>query len=112
MGFPFGNVCDLLDDLEKGKGRASAVAIQKWFKAHQGAFRNPRFDGCALLSTLLPEKRPDRVYGIQEARLTRIFGRAQGLGRKNLAELREWKKPGATKDLADKIEEFLRTVGR
>lgn len=109
MNFPFSHVCDLLDDLEK-EGLGGPVSVQNWFKKHNGFFRNPRFNGRILLSILLPERRPDRVYGVQEATLSRIFARSQCLGRQSLARLHQWKDVGSKHDLADKIEEYLRDV--
>ncbi|CAI4213784.1 unnamed protein product [Parascedosporium putredinis] len=63
--------------------------------------------GAALLSTLLPAKRTDRVYHLQDSRLEKIFERAQRLGDSRLRDLRRYKVPGSGLDLADCIYAIL-----
>ena len=112
MTFKFSYVCDLLEELSRNTPgapgyRLGDLVIEKWFKLHEARIRRDDFDLAALLSILLPEKRTDRVYAIQEARLRSIFGRAQGLGRPRLAELDQWSRPGSTRDFADCVESVL-----
>lgn len=67
----------------------------------------------ALLSTLLPDRRTDRVYGLQARSLQRILIRALGLGHSRIPELSRWMRPcehGTTGpvDLADCVEAILK----
>ncbi|CAK7231081.1 hypothetical protein SEUCBS140593_007806 [Sporothrix eucalyptigena] len=66
----------------------------------------------ALLSTLLPERRTDRVYGLQARGLQRILITALGLGHSRIPELSRWMRAceHATTgpvDLADCVEAIL-----
>jgi DNA ligase-4 len=117
MPFPFTYVCDLLERLDKNLTsrtgfKTPGTIISDWFRAHQATFaRNGNLSG-PLLSTLLPEKRTDRVYNLKEKRLQTIIGRALGLGRSRLAELSRWMNPEAGVDLAGCVEMILKeTVG-
>lgn len=64
-------------------------------------------DLAALLSTLLPEKRTDRVYCIQAVTLEKIIGRAFFLGSSRIAELAVYKQPGLGLDLGDCVARLL-----
>ncbi|KAH8887366.1 hypothetical protein GQ53DRAFT_749844 [Thozetella sp. PMI_491] len=113
MSFRFSYVCDLLEGLadnrpEKSGYRPSQYLIERWFALHDARLRRDDFPLAALLSILLPEKRTDRVYGIQESKLRGIFGRAQGLGRPRLQELDQWNRPGSKRDFAECIEAVLK----
>ncbi|KAL2119575.1 hypothetical protein VTJ04DRAFT_6536 [Mycothermus thermophilus] len=113
MPFPFTYVCDLLERLDKNLTsrtgfKTPGTIISDWFRAHQATFaRNDNLSG-PLLSTLLPEKRTDRVYNLKEKRLQTIIGRALGLGRSRLAELSRWMNPEAGVDLAGCVEMILK----
>ena len=64
----------------------------------------------ALLSSLLPERRTDRVYGIQTATLTRLICRSLALPASRAKDLQAYKTPGHG-DLADCIERVLQDGG-
>jgi DNA ligase-4 len=68
------------------------------------------FNASPLLSTLLPEKRTDRVYSIQSPRLCRIIGRSLGVGCSRKKELEKWQEPGSGVDLGDCVERILRST--
>ncbi|KAH6655122.1 hypothetical protein BKA67DRAFT_226795 [Truncatella angustata] len=113
MPFPFRLICDLLQKLDdeihskKKQKTSSKSIIEEWFREYRELLDAPETDAAAILSTLIPEKRTDRVYGIQANRLESIVGRALCLGTARLKQLREWEIHGLNKDLADCVEEQL-----
>lgn len=113
MPFPFILVCDLLAQVEKEYHStkqdrlAPSVITSAWFKKYRLDIDNPDTDIAALFSTILPEKRTDRVYGIQEPTLFRIIGRAFCLGISRLEELKRYQRPGSGLDLADCVAATL-----
>lgn len=122
MPFPFALVCDLLSQLEehrstkkRGQPRSAPsryAILHRWFSSHRTLLDHPESDMAALFSTLVPEKRTDRVYGVQCASLAPIIGKAFGiLETSRMLELRKYQQPGHG-DLADRVEMILsQTVG-
>ncbi|KAK0655425.1 hypothetical protein B0T16DRAFT_287021, partial [Cercophora newfieldiana] len=114
MPFPFTHVGDLLQRLYDNRQRRTPhpqeQLIEKWFAQHRDLFGQPDFDPAALLSTLLPEKRTDRVYNIQKKRLQGRVAKVQFLGASRILELSRWEKPGSGVDLADCIESTLQAT--
>ncbi|KAI1305707.1 hypothetical protein F5Y03DRAFT_355622 [Xylaria venustula] len=114
MPFPYRYICDLLQQLDDearkppGKQTPSDVIVKFWFRQHRSLLNAPGNDACAVLSTLLPERRTDRVYNIQAPKLQSIFGKALRLGASRVLELRRWTESTSGKDLADCIECALR----
>ncbi|KAI1462370.1 hypothetical protein F4805DRAFT_410367 [Annulohypoxylon moriforme] len=113
MPFPFRYVCDLLQQLgdesrqDENKKLSTKAIIETWFRTHRPHLNAPENHACAILSTLLPERRTDRVYFIQTQRLEGIFARALILGNSRVLELRRYNTPGLGVDLADCIEGIL-----
>jgi DNA ligase 4 len=112
MPFRFAYVCDLLQRLEDNQRarsgvRPNAEIIRDWFRTHQALILREDQDATALLSTLLPEKRTDRVYFIKEKRLQTIIGRGLGLGRSRIQQLGRWQEPRSGVDLAECVESIL-----
>ncbi|KAI1818170.1 hypothetical protein GGS20DRAFT_530065 [Poronia punctata] len=113
MPFPYKYICDLLQNLEdetrkpSAKQTPSRLIIKAWFQEHRALFNAPDSDPSAIISTLLPERRTDRVYGIQAPRLQGIFGKALLLGTSRVSELRRWTEPGSGVDLGDCIESVV-----
>src|SRR6266480_3166998 len=118
MPFKFRHVCDLLSKLERTKIRdppllpkdvdlESRRAVEYWFRQHRCDIDDPATDDVALLSTLFPERRTDRVYGFQEARLSRLIGRALHLNSTRTRALQDWKTPG-NGDLGACVERVLK----
>src|SRR5579871_6688433 len=118
MPFKFNHVCDLLSKLERIKTRDPPLfpkdidlefrkVIEYWFQQHRRDIDNPATDDVALLSTLFPERRTDRVYGFQEARLSRLIGRALYLNAARTRALQGWKTPG-NGDLGTCVERVLK----
>jgi DNA ligase 4 len=115
MPFPFLLVCQLLENVHKHCSSRSRQSndniVIEWFAENRAAIDAEDVDASALLSTLLPEKRTDRVYGIKAPSLERIVGRAMGLGSSRIRELTLYRQPGLGKDLADCVESiFTSTV--
>ncbi|QGI62041.1 uncharacterized protein FFB20_07540 [Fusarium fujikuroi] len=112
MPLPFSLVCDLLEQsfllsLDK---KSCSNTVTKWFTRHRNYVDAHDTDLPALLSTLLPEKRTDRVYCIQSARLERIIGRAYLLGSSRIKELAQYHQPGSGVDLADCVFRILKVT--
>lgn len=114
MPFLFGEVCRLLSDLEKLKKRHPPLLptalrgetrskIEYWFRCNRNAVHAHGVDGVAFLSTLFPEKRTDRVYGLKEDRLSKLVGRCLSMNSTNRKILEDWKTPGRG-DLGDRVE--------
>lgn len=117
MGFLFSHVCDLLQRLEDNLGaragvRTYADILREWFAAHRAQLLAPNHDAAALLSTLLPEKRTDRVYSMKEKRLQTVIGRALGLGRSRIFQLGRWSDPASGLTLAECAEKVLEETVR
>lgn len=111
MPLKFSTVCNLLQDLEKVEKRepprlrddhkrAIRDVIEKWFKTHRLAIDAPSANGVALLSTLFPERRTDRVYGLKDVRLPLVIARCLYLTAERAQQLQLFRTPGHG-DLAD-----------
>lgn len=112
MSFLLSNVCDLLQKLDDNRGarsglRPEADIISEWFRTHQGLLQREDHDIAALLSTLLPEKRNDRVYFLKEKKLQTVIGRGLRLGISRIKQLNRWNDPSASIDLAESVESIL-----
>lgn len=112
MPFSFGAICDLLQSLEADRSRkrwqkGSARIIIDWFAEHRAELDARDVDKTAFLSTLLPERRTDRVYNIQHNRLESIATKAFGLGSTRQHELARWREQGSGVDLAECVEKII-----
>ncbi|KAF3771265.1 hypothetical protein M406DRAFT_35612 [Cryphonectria parasitica EP155] len=113
MPLSFGAVCDLLQSLEtdlgrKRRQRGSNKIVTDWFASHREQIENGDVDRTAVLSTLLPERRTDRVFNIKHNRLESIITKACGLGKRRQEELTRWRKQGSGVDLAECVENILK----
>ncbi|WYZ38664.1 hypothetical protein EsH8_III_000578 [Colletotrichum jinshuiense] len=111
MPFSFVLVCDLLEQAHKQCASGNKNLNQRvanWFTQHRSRIDDPETDASALLSTLLPDKRTDRVYGVQANALSNIIGRALRLGQTRQLELRRFEEPGRGEDLADCVARILK----
>lgn len=115
---PFDSICALLDDLEKlatrgprlnsgERRKLTRTIVDAWFKKHRTDIDAPSANVVALLSTLFPERRTDRVYGIQHRRLSTILGKCLLLSKGRQKQLDYYLLPGHG-DLADCAERALR----
>ena len=109
MPLPFSHVCELLEQCSKlcGARQRHHDAVVSWFSRRRALIDAHDTNVAALLSTLLPEKRTDRVYCIQAPTLEKIIGRALMLGSSRMKELRMHAMPGQGVDLADCVERIL-----
>lgn len=118
MPFNFGEVCKLLSDLETLKQKSPPLLpdalrnrtrskVEYWFKCNRALIHAPDTDSVAFLSTLFPEKRTDRVYGMQEDRLCKFIGRCLRVKSTNRKILEDWRTPGQG-DLGDRVEAIQR----
>ncbi|PFH58514.1 hypothetical protein XA68_13578 [Ophiocordyceps unilateralis] len=110
MPVPFSIVCQLLDQCERlcSAGNSNSKVVADWFARHRDCVDAHDTDLSALLSTLLPEKRTDRVYCIQTASLEKMVARALLLGSSRVAQLGSYRQPGLGLDLADCVERILK----
>lgn len=113
MPILFTYVCDLLQRIEdnqkaKAGAKTNATIAQDWLRLHQATLLREDFSIAALLSTLLPEKRTDRVYCIRERSLQTIIGRSLILGHSRIKQLGRWSDPNATVDIAQCVESILK----
>ncbi|KZZ88002.1 ATP-dependent DNA ligase domain-containing protein [Ascosphaera apis ARSEF 7405] len=116
-GFKFSYICDLFDELEHNRvlkstttGRVKdldGVVISRWFNRHRPKIFAPSTDKLALLSCILPTRRPDRVLGLGPTALSRIIGRCLLLGSSRISELNLYKYQG-NGDLGQCLENVLR----
>lgn len=109
MPLPFSLVCELLDESHKLclARKTNRPAVESWFVRHRTRIDAHDTNLVALLSTLLPEKRTDRVYLIQAPTLEKIVGRGLSLGSSRKLELARHREPGSGVDLADCVERIL-----
>jgi DNA ligase-4 len=101
MPFPFRLLCDLLNKLDWARTkRASSKAntdttyariTTAWLEKHRQIIPRAGPEVVAFLSCVFPERRPDRVYELQEKRLEPIIQQAQCLGATRLEILRNWR---------------------
>ncbi|KAK1995609.1 ATP dependent DNA ligase domain-containing protein [Colletotrichum falcatum] len=111
MPLSFVLVCDLLESAHKqckAGNKNLNQRVSDWFTQHRRHIDDPGTDASALLSTLLPDKRTDRVYAIQADTLSSIIGRALCLGASRVKELRRYNEPGRGEDLADCVAKILK----
>ncbi|KAH6892307.1 hypothetical protein B0T10DRAFT_510869 [Thelonectria olida] len=109
MPLPFYLVCELLESSHKLSvfRQSNAHVVSAWFTRHRDRINAHDTNLAALLSTLLPDKRTDRVYCIQARSLEKIIGRAFFLGSSRIAELTQYRQPGLCIDLADCVARIL-----
>lgn len=68
-------------------------------------------DGLVLLSTLLPERRTDKVYELKNRSLEKVISRALSLSTSRRIDLMRWREPGAG-DLGDCLERVQKQAVR
>ncbi|KPI41800.1 DNA ligase 4 [Cyphellophora attinorum] len=117
MTINFRDLAALLQELEDIKDpRATAASsakpargiIEEWFAQHESDILRHGESAVALLSSLLPERLPHRVYDLRENRLAKIFGRALGLGGHRMRRLTDWQtQVGPGMDFAQHVESIM-----
>ncbi|KAB2578198.1 DNA ligase ATP-dependent [Lasiodiplodia theobromae] len=105
MPFRFTWICDLLQAIEDiecrdpphlpdRKRTLLRTTIERWFRQHRKNIDQAETDGAALLSTLFPQARTDRVYSIKAPRLEKLVARCLNYRTEKIRELGAWKQPG------------------
>lgn len=109
MPLPFSLVCELLDESHRLciARKTNRLTVESWFIRHRTRIDAHDTNLAALLSTLLPDKRTDRVYCIQATALEKIVGRGLSLGASRILELARHRQPGTGVDLADCVGRIL-----
>ncbi|KAK3117458.1 hypothetical protein LTR53_001145 [Teratosphaeriaceae sp. CCFEE 6253] len=122
MPFPFLTFTSLLTALEavevrdppllpQPKAAVLKAETERWFKAHRHSIDGLDVrSAVALLSSLLPERRTDRVYGIQAPGLCRILCRSLGLSASRTGDLQAYKQPRRG-DLGHCLKRVLKSNG-
>ncbi len=122
MPFCFVYICDLLDQLERLETLDPPIILPQlldhkrneriisWFKHHRKRIDAFDTDGDALLATLLPDRRTDRVYGLDNRRLEQVVARVLNLSIDRYAELRKWQEMDGP-DLPRCVEQVMNAVG-
>jgi DNA ligase 4 len=94
MPIKFYQVCELFKKLThpdtKSGLKCDNTIVQTWFQKYDCDIVRRGSSGLALLSFLFPQRRADRVYGLQRKRLGCIVQRALSLGHTRMDELRRW----------------------
>ncbi|KAK4544233.1 hypothetical protein LTR36_004443 [Oleoguttula mirabilis] len=97
--------------LQAHKSEAAKAITVRWFKSNRSAINELNVPGAvALLSTFLPERRTDRVYGIQAPTLCKVLSRGLSLSASRTRDLQAWREPGRG-DFAACVERTLRAGG-
>ncbi len=118
MPLLFTTICDLLSNLEslrKAQPPLLAATVcqktnaqtKRWCQNLNLSINSTDLDAVALLSTLFPKRRTDRVYGIQPRSLSRKLKRILGLGDGRHQLLDKWQEAGRG-DLGCCVERALR----
>ncbi|KAK3050959.1 hypothetical protein LTR09_007708 [Extremus antarcticus] len=123
MPLPFSEICTLLSRIEElelsdppflraaEKATHVKMTIESWFKSHRKPINDLSVpDAVAFLSTLLPERRTDRVYGVQATSLCRILSRCLSLSAARTKDLHAYKTAGRG-DLGTCVERVLAAGG-
>lgn len=114
----FVDFCTLLSDLESISARQPPLnekrrdevykqTISEWLHKHHVSVTSPDVNVSVVLSSLLPGRRTDRVYGIQIPALSKYLRKGLSIGKSRWDQLEKWKIPGRG-DLGECIERTQR----
>ncbi|PLB42238.1 ATP dependent DNA ligase domain protein [Aspergillus candidus] len=106
MGFRF-TLLFVKASTEATRNDPDARVVTRWFAQHGKRLRDKDTDQLAVLSCMFPEKRTDRVYGLQDLSLARVIGRCLLLGSSRREELEQWRQSGGV-DLGQCVENVMR----
>ncbi|KAI9662621.1 MAG: hypothetical protein M1821_008788 [Bathelium mastoideum] len=119
MPLNFSKLCDLLTQLEgienqlpppapSIRQRLKCQQVKKWFERYRNAIDSTSSE--AILSSLLPHRRPDRNYLLQEKRLSRVIASSYCLNHARLKDLQSYTIPGCG-DLGTCVERVTKDNG-
>jgi DNA ligase 4 len=114
MPFTFRLLCDLLNELDQNRSSKSMKTsrclnthtVVAWFNKHDRIIPRKGPEAVAFLSCLFSDRRPDRVFNLQEKRLETIIRQAQCLGATRLKDLQNWRAIEGS-DLASCVERVM-----
>lgn len=112
MSLYFSDVCELFDTLDRIRTKPlkdNVSAVRTWFDKHKSKIPRQGLEAVAFLSCLFPERRADRVYGLQERRLEGILKGALGLGATCMKALQRWRDADGP-DLASVVQSVMSTT--
>jgi DNA ligase-4 len=122
MSFKFAHICDYLERCEEISSHNPPLPPAElksrlyrqhatWFVSHHKSIDALDEHGTtALLSTFLPCRRKDRIYGLQSASLLKLLGRCLGLSASARYELSSFQTPN-NGDLGDCLQRLLKVRG-
>ncbi|KAI4765799.1 DNA ligase/mRNA capping enzyme [Aureobasidium sp. EXF-3400] len=122
MSFKFAHICDYLERCEEISSHNPPLPPAElksrlyrqhatWFASHHKDINDLDEQGTtALLSTFLPCRRKDRIYGLQSASLLKLLGRCLGLSTSARHELSSFQTPN-NGDLGDCLQRLLKLRG-
>ncbi|KAH0397139.1 DNA ligase/mRNA capping enzyme, partial [Aureobasidium melanogenum] len=122
MSFKFAYFCDYLERCEEITCHDPPLPPAElrsrlyrqhatWFTSHQKAIDAlDELGTTALLSSFLPRRRKDRIYGLQTASLLKLLGRCLGLSTSARRELASFQTPN-NGDLGDCLQRLLGARG-
>ena len=121
MPFPFVYVCDLLEDLAhlihrdlpllpKDVHHQTTETTLRWLKLHRSRLDAAATDDDAVILTLQPEKRTDRVYGLDAFALEQVVARVLNLPKQHHLDLQTWRHDPAKGDLAACVERVMENM--
>ena len=122
MSFKFAHICDYLERCEEISSHNPPLLPAElksrlyrqhatWFASHHKAIDAlDEYGTTALLSTFLPCRRKDRIYGLQSASLLKLLGRCFGLSASARHELSSFQTPN-NGDLGDCLQRLLQARG-
>lgn len=115
LSFKYSLLCHLLNQLEQNRERSISKSnvtnsdiqiVRTWFDQHSSFIPLKEREAVALLSCLLPHRRPDRVFELRERRLEFIIGQALCLGTTRFKELQQWRIQDGV-DFASKVKRVI-----
>jgi hypothetical protein len=121
MPFPFVYVCDLLEDLAclvardlpllpKDLDHKTTETTIRWFKLHRSRLDAAATDDDAVLLTLTPDRRSDRIYGLDSLGLEQVVARVLNLPKRHHQDLQRWRCEPAKGDLAACVERVMENL--
>lgn len=121
MPFPFVYVCDLLEDLEHLSRRDTPLLPKdldyrtteitlRWLKHHRNLLDATSTDDDAVILTFQPEKRVDRVYGLDTLALEQVIARVLNLPKQHYQDLKQWRHEPPSGDLASCVERVMENM--
>jgi hypothetical protein len=121
MPFPFVYVCDLLEDLSHLSNRVipllpkdleyrTTETTLRWLKRHRNILDAASTDADCVILTLQPEKRSDRVYGLDAIALEQIIARVLNLLKQHCRDLQGWRPDNSADDLASCVERVMKNL--